>query len=361
MGVNAQVSALKEHIEHLFPGTWLKDGKSSGKCLRTGLSEIDKCLTKGVRRQRIAEWVGPQSSGKTTILRSAVKSWCASGMNVLYIDTRGELVASDWAEIAESYPESKLWFIRPPACSPSNTETQKGTSQKSSNETNSNKKKYVLRHPRNSKPAEHFFGLKERNRTFSMWYYDSPDEIRIKPEKKDSNQNQNQNQKPSPSSDSNQRTNTTSSTNTSRDFKNSYFTINNYVWTVEKFLRSQLFDVIIIDLGASYYLSNQNHVRLQRSLSRSKSALLIVKSPSKAFNSTGCDARLTFNWETTSSDHDQKNSFEQLGHAKKITITPKINCLISKNGLSKNVEVRTMPYVQNCLFTHSQIPDRRSR
>src|SRR5262249_24998549 len=64
--------------------------------------------------RRITEWVGPLSSGKSTLLRAAIRNWCQSGLNVAYIDAEGKLLAADWADIDAGSQAGKFWIVRPP-------------------------------------------------------------------------------------------------------------------------------------------------------------------------------------------------------------------------------------------------------
>jgi KaiC/GvpD/RAD55 family RecA-like ATPase len=119
MTIQGSVAVLKERFENLFPGKWVNVDERQ-KTLLTGLSEIDHSLTRGLARQRITEWIGPPSSGKTSTLRAIINHWCAAGFNVAYVDTENRLVASDWtfAEHATAGTNSlgrkqgKFWVIR---------------------------------------------------------------------------------------------------------------------------------------------------------------------------------------------------------------------------------------------------------
>ena len=102
MSISANVSALKEHLEQLFPGKWLS-GQTRPQSLATGIFQIDQNLPKGLIRQRITEWRGASSSGKTSLLRACVANWCSEGHNVAYIDVQNKLVASDWAFVEQGY------------------------------------------------------------------------------------------------------------------------------------------------------------------------------------------------------------------------------------------------------------------
>jgi hypothetical protein len=90
------VAALREHLETLFPGKWITQS-SSQRTILTGLSQIDQGITHGLQRRKIAEWIGSESCGKTTVLRTVIRNWCTNGMYVVYIDSQNRLLASDWA------------------------------------------------------------------------------------------------------------------------------------------------------------------------------------------------------------------------------------------------------------------------
>lgn len=103
MASKANVTALRQQLEQLFPGKWLvgQEQGSSQKLLRTGIGDIDAGIVRGLPRRAISEWSGAASSGKTTLLRSAIAYWCLSGLNVAYIDTFSRLVAADWAFVEQ--------------------------------------------------------------------------------------------------------------------------------------------------------------------------------------------------------------------------------------------------------------------
>jgi len=111
--MQASVAVLKERFENLFPGKWV-NVEERQKTLLTGLSQIDHSLTRGLARQRITEWVGPPSSGKTSTLRTIINHWCASGFNVAYVDTENRLVASDWTFAEPSFATTKTPTTAPP-------------------------------------------------------------------------------------------------------------------------------------------------------------------------------------------------------------------------------------------------------
>ena len=137
------------------------------------------------------------------------------------------------------------------------------------------------------------------------------------------------------------------------------------LWSADQFIRSNAFDVVILDFGSvnpsdqnkrgmSYTpVSSRVYARLQRSLDRSKAALIIVRdTTSGAVDGWGCHARFQFDWGTSISC--------EVGLAGVAMITPKIKCNVMKDGMSQMVEVSLGCSVQNRLFTHPQVPDRRT-
>lgn len=134
----------------------------------------------------------------------------------------------------------------------------------------------------------------------------------------------------------------------------------NALWSAEQLIRSQVFDVVILDLGSSYSVSSRAYARLQRSLDRSKAALVIVKDDDsqeiaavKTIQSNwGCHTRLQFSW--TLPVHCRYGLF---GIA---SMSPTINGCVSRDGMSQHIEVTVNAHEPNRLFTHTQIPDRRT-
>lgn len=113
MNNQARITNLKKHLEHLFPGKWVS-GQPQTKTLLTGIPEIDGALLRGIARQRITEWTGTLSSGKTTILRSAISHWLSNGFHIAYVDTGNKLRAADWTfPTTQSTAPGKFWVIRP--------------------------------------------------------------------------------------------------------------------------------------------------------------------------------------------------------------------------------------------------------
>jgi len=133
-------------------------------------------------------------------------------------------------------------------------------------------------------------------------------------------------------------------------------------WVVEQLVRSAVFDVIVFDMGESAYLSDRTYARLKRALERSKAALIILKdqqfkvsSPENrgtASGGWGCHTNMQFKWSTPI-------QFENSLHGIAM-ITPAIQGLIARDGQTQNMEARLNTHVPNRLFTHPQIPDRRT-
>lgn len=137
-------------------------------------------------------------------------------------------------------------------------------------------------------------------------------------------------------------------------------------WSADQFIRSNAFDVVILDLGAidpsdqkrrgmSYSpVSSRVYARLQRSLDRSKAALVIVRDgiPTSAGDTWGCYSRFSFDLGTSI-------KCEQ-GLAGVAMITPTIRCRVERDGMNQSLEVNVGSTVQNRLFTHPQVPDRRT-
>ena len=291
MSMQGRVEALKHQFEQLFPGKWMTGAKRQ-RNLSTGLEAIDNGVTRGIARKRITEWCGPLSSGKTTLLRSAITHWCAQGLNVAYVDSEGKLYAADWSSI-EKPGKGKFWIVRPEEESRNSTDAVPLVS-----------KKNVM--------------LQEA------------------------------------------------------------------IWSADQFIRSGAFDVVILDIGSNRlgkkkglgmgYSSAPTKVyaRLQRSLEKSKSALIIVSDTFSDFNSNdkvvaankdqitpaaisnnwGCHARFVFNRGLAVRCEAGLNGVAM--------ITPTIRLSAWRDGLAQEVEVRLGSSVPNRLFTHTQVPDRRT-
>jgi hypothetical protein len=272
--MQARVSNLKQQLEQLFPGKWLT-GAERSRNLLTGMPELDNSVARGIARKRIAEWVGPISSGKTSLLKAAIANWCAAGLNVAYVDAEGKLFAADWSFNQDG--NGKFWIVRPPD---NNTIQSSGS---------------VV--PLVSKRA---------------------------------------------------------------------LFIQEALWSADQFIRSNAFDVVVLDFGCANPSDSKRrgmayspvpsriYARLQRSLDRSKAALIIVRDipAAQAVESWGANVRFNFDWGTSIRCES--------GLAGNVMITPSIKCNVVKDGFSQNVEVTVASSVQNRLFTHPQVPDRRT-
>lgn len=137
-------------------------------------------------------------------------------------------------------------------------------------------------------------------------------------------------------------------------------------WSADQFIRSNAFDVVILDFGAidpsdqkrkglSYSpVSSRLYARLQRSLDRSKTALIIVRDGQvySGSDSWGCHSRFSFDFGTSIKC--------EAGLAGVAMITPSIRCQVERDGITQTLEVNIGCSVQNRLFTHPQVPDRRT-
>jgi GTPase SAR1 family protein len=129
----------------------------------------------------------------------------------------------------------------------------------------------------------------------------------------------------------------------------------NIIWSVETLTRSNIFDVVIVDLNASQSInwrSNKVYARWQNSLSKSKTALLLLTDNNHLPQGWNFYTRLEFSWAT--------NIQYSEGLRGKTMILPSINCRLAKDGLAQNTEVPITAHVANRLFTHPPAADRRS-
>jgi hypothetical protein len=130
---------------------------------------------------------------------------------------------------------------------------------------------------------------------------------------------------------------------------------NNYLWSIDTLIRSNIFDVVILDLAVHQHInwrSNKILVRWQNSLSKSKTALLLLTNNHHLPQEWNFYTRLEFSWAT--------NIHYNEGLLGKTMILPAIHCRITKDGLAQNMEVPITAHVTNRLFTHPSVPDRRS-
>ncbi len=140
-----------------------------------------------------------------------------------------------------------------------------------------------------------------------------------------------------------------------RNFKGAKFE-QDALWSAEQLIRSSMFDVVIFDLADSLSISSKIFARLQRSLERSRTALILLKdedNTSTTISSWGCQSRFTFGWSSS-------NVHCEVGLSGVVSIIPAIKTDLWKEGMTKSIEVNIQSHVSNCLFTHPQIPDRRT-
>jgi len=129
----------------------------------------------------------------------------------------------------------------------------------------------------------------------------------------------------------------------------------NTLWSVETLIRSNIFDVVILDINASQHISwrsNKVYARWQNSLSKSKTALLLLTDNNHLPQGWNFYTRLEFSWAA--------NIQYSEGLRDKTMILPAVNCRVTKDGLAQNTEVPVTAHVTNRLFTHPPAADRRS-
>lgn len=148
--------------------------------------------------------------------------------------------------------------------------------------------------------------------------------------------------------------------------KNIYF--QEALWSTEQLIRSNAFDVVILDLGSTSlggkhrglgYMPGKNRVyaRLQRALDKSRAAMIIVNdnmpaASQKGENAWGCRAKFSFDSSTTIRC--------EAGLRGVALIVPLVQFTVSVEGISQRLEVGLGSSVSNRLFTHSQVSDRRT-
>lgn len=144
------------------------------------------------------------------------------------------------------------------------------------------------------------------------------------------------------------------------------------VWSADQFVRSSAFDVVILDLGSNDFSQRRSvgmgyspvpsriYSRLQRALDKSKAALIIVsdsgvdqlESKPVASSNWGCHARFVFNRGMAIKCEAGLNGIAM--------IMPTVRLSAWRDGISQEVEVNLGTSVPNRLFTHPQVPDRRT-
>jgi len=144
------------------------------------------------------------------------------------------------------------------------------------------------------------------------------------------------------------------------------------IWSADQFIRSNAFDVVILDLGDESLnrkgfglgygsLPAKICARLQRALDKSKAALIIVSDKevvaescqiAPASNNWGFHARFSFDRGLAIKTESGLNGVAM--------IVPTVKLRAWRDGLSQEVEVNLGSTVPNRLFAHSQVPDRRT-
>lgn len=83
-----------------------------GPIAPTGVPGLDALLPGGgLPRGRVVEWLGPRSSGKTTLLRAGLAHLRGIGESVAWIDAGRTLYAPDWTDLVPG--EGEFWVVRP--------------------------------------------------------------------------------------------------------------------------------------------------------------------------------------------------------------------------------------------------------
>ena len=140
------------------------------------------------------------------------------------------------------------------------------------------------------------------------------------------------------------------------------------IWACEQLIRSRVFDAIVFDMCEKSISSNL-YARLQQALDKSNTALIVLRDQALAHVDDGDMASTRSGAQNWGAHLKIDFSYCQpirteLGlsghHDDVVTVMPTIQGTISKDGLSKSLEVSSVSYVTNRLFTHSQIPDRRT-
>lgn len=294
MSMQVKVAALKQHLEELFPGKWLVSGERA-RHIKTGLVEIDNCLSKGIARKRITQWIGPMSSGKTTVLKAMIQNLCKAGLNIAYVDAEGRLLASDWV-FADRKGSGKVWIARP--------EEKRSSEQKSA-------------------------GIAKKILPF---------------------------------------------------LTRKSLLLQEAIWSCDQFIRSNAFDLVVLDLGAINLadgrgagagykpLPSKVYGRLQRALDKSKAALIVVNEIDSSFAADNDKqnrslAEQANGWGCHTSFHFSRGAKVNLetGLNGVVMITPNIFVTANRDGMAQKLQLSFGAAIQNRLFTHPQVPDRRIR
>jgi hypothetical protein len=129
------------------------------------------------------------------------------------------------------------------------------------------------------------------------------------------------------------------------------------LWACGELIRSRAFDVVVLDLGEKSSITSNLYARLQRALDRSKTSLIVLRDDGSSTSSATWGSNLRFSFGFSGPINCQLG---MTGVGNIATISPTIKGFISKDGMTKNLEVPVSAYVSNRLFTHPQVPDRRS-
>ncbi len=158
--------------------------------------------------------------------------------------------------------------------------------------------------------------------------------------------------------------------------KNMY--VQEALWSADQFIRSNAFDLVILDLGNNDLSKRKNlgmgysslpskiYARLSRALAKSKAALLIVsdteipesenepdsKRAATASGNWGCHTRFLFNRGLAIRAESGLKGLAM--------IIPTVKLTVLRDGQLQEVEVSLGSSVPNRLFTHPQVPDRRT-
>jgi len=129
------------------------------------------------------------------------------------------------------------------------------------------------------------------------------------------------------------------------------------LWACGEIIRSRAFDVVVLDLGERNSITSNLYARLQRALDRSKTSLIVLRDDDSSSPSAtwGSNLRFAFGFSTPI---NCQLGLTGIGYV--ATIAPTIKGFIYKDGITKSLEVPVTSYVSNRLFTHPQVPDRRS-
>jgi hypothetical protein len=293
MAANASVANLKRELEQLFPGKWLTGG-DGGRALRTGIAELDSGVA--FAKRRIGEWIGPASSGKSTLLRAIIAQWCLSGLNVAYIDTYSKLIAADWAFVQRGASGAV----------PLNMKRARRIGTTSNTSMNADQ--------------GHFFVVRVS------------EVLGRKPVEDEGRSGEEE----------------------ARQFEKDIR--QQACWVAEQLIRANAFDVVIFDLAESLFLSDRIYARFKRALERSSTAMIILRDGDLQENfstSWGRHAWSGFKWAAPVYCEKGVNGGISM-------ILPTIEGYVSKEGQAQKMEGRLISNVPNRLFTHPQIPDRRT-